>query len=312
MKFRLAIVFFLSFFSSGLLALDFIRNQHVQNQQQNESKAMSDKFESKYPVVLHHGLFGFRKILFLEYFHQVPDYLREAGYEVFVTRVYPLGNIERRSRELAEQIDEILRITGSEKVNIIGHSMGGLDARYLVSSLGFEDKVASVSMIGTPNQGSYFADVAAGIIGGVSSAKNWMLNLIGLDSDEDGIIEQAMDAVYNCSEDFIQNHFNLTIRNSDSVYYQSWAGTASVTGIGTGDILSPVFLIPFSVVSLKDGENDGLVSVRSAKWGHYRGPIPADHLDQIGFVLTESTGFSNFRHKRFYQLVASGLSRKGF
>src|SRR5205814_1408651 len=43
-------------------------------------------------------------------------------------------------------------------VHVIGHSMGGLDARFMVAKLGMETRVLSLTTVGTPHRGSPFAD----------------------------------------------------------------------------------------------------------------------------------------------------------
>lgn len=40
------------------------------------------------------------------------------------------GSIERRAQQLEKHVENFLEKVGAEKVNIIGHSMGGLDSRY--------------------------------------------------------------------------------------------------------------------------------------------------------------------------------------
>lgn len=268
-------------------------------------------YASHYPIILHHGVFGFKKILILEYFYKVPETLRNLGYEVFVTKVNPIGSIAERSKQLGAQIDEILRITGKNKVNIIAHSMGGLDSRYLVSELGYEDKVASVSMISTPNRGSYIADIVVKAFGAHKKVREAVLNLIGVPKKK-GLIAKALEAISNNSEKFLTT-FNERIANNAAVYYQSWAGVTSARaekGSSKADKVGPLFFLPYWILKKRNGNNDGLVTVDSARWGHYRGMIPADHLDQVGFWWGATS--PKYRHLLFFQKIASELARKGF
>jgi pimeloyl-ACP methyl ester carboxylesterase len=76
------------------------------------------------------------------------------------SKVYPItfhddlcGSAEEHAMELKNLVEGILRSTGSEKVNIVAHSKGGLDARWYIAHSGI-DKVANLIMIGTPNAGS--------------------------------------------------------------------------------------------------------------------------------------------------------------
>jgi triacylglycerol lipase len=81
------------------------------------------------------------------------------------SKVYPIifpsdelddkcGSVAQHATELKSIVDKILRDTGYEKVNIVAHSKGGLDARWYISTSGSTDKVANLIMIGTPNAGS--------------------------------------------------------------------------------------------------------------------------------------------------------------
>jgi pimeloyl-ACP methyl ester carboxylesterase len=70
----------------------------------------------------------------------------------------PCGSAVAHASELGQIIEEFKRDTRSEKINIVAHSKGGLDARlYLANNLSNDD-VANLIMIGTPNKGSLLAD----------------------------------------------------------------------------------------------------------------------------------------------------------
>ena len=84
------------------------------------------------PIVLHHGFAGFDSILGNDYFFNVKSYLEERGFNVFLTEVTALGKLEVRAQQLADRIDNVLKVTGQNKVHLICHSLGGLDARLLI------------------------------------------------------------------------------------------------------------------------------------------------------------------------------------
>src|SRR5687768_14069145 len=111
-----------------------------------------------YPMVLAHGLSGFRTLAGIDYFYHVPEHLRAHGHKVFVTHVPPWGTVEMRAAVLGQQVDAVLRRTGAPKVHVVAHSMGGLDSRYVISALGYGDRVATLTTIGTPHRGSVLAD----------------------------------------------------------------------------------------------------------------------------------------------------------
>ena len=67
------------------------------------------------------------------------------------------GSAADHAKELAQIVQEVKSMTGENKVNIIGHSKGGLDARVYLAKTNTND-VANLIMIGTPNAGGQLAD----------------------------------------------------------------------------------------------------------------------------------------------------------
>lgn len=265
----------------------------------------------RYPVVLLHGFMGFDEIFKLEYFYRIKGDYTQSCIQVFTPVVPAINYIQVRAEELAPQIDQILAQTGAKKVNLIAHSMGGLDARYLISTLGYGDRVASLTTIGTPHRGSPVTEMIWALLG---KGDNILYDAFGfiagaimsngkyLDSDLHG-------ALLNLSPTYLNSFFNPANPDDPRVYYQSYGGITSITGITTGDIIDPLFL-PFRPAFIGHGQNDGLVSVASTKWGNYRGILRADHIDIIG-QLFGSTGLF-FNHRKFYKNIVEDLAKRGF
>src|SRR5262245_7427868 len=114
------------------------------------------------PIVLAHGLFGFARIgvgrlTFTAYFRGIPEVLRSRGNRVLVTKVPSIAGIEDRARSLG---DQITRTFPDEPVHVIGHSMGGLDARRLLTEPSWQKRILSVTTVGTPHLGTVLADFA--------------------------------------------------------------------------------------------------------------------------------------------------------
>ena len=116
---------------------------------------MEEKF--KYPVLLVHGM-GFRDRKVFCYWGRIPKLLEDMGCKVFFGHQDATADIAANGAHLAKRIDEILEETGAERVNIIAHSKGGLDSRYAISSLGMGSKVATLTTIATPHNGSKTMD----------------------------------------------------------------------------------------------------------------------------------------------------------
>src|SRR5262249_30577462 len=113
-----------------------------------------------YPIVLIHGMAGFRNIGPLDYFYGVPDALRKDGHDVWVSRQAPINDADVRGAQAAAYVGQVLAMTGKARVNLIGHSQGGFDARYVASVMG--DRVASVTTVAAPMGGDPIADLALG------------------------------------------------------------------------------------------------------------------------------------------------------
>jgi triacylglycerol lipase len=259
-----------------------------------------------YPIVLCHGMAGFSKLtagpIGIAYFRGVVDELRKRGErEVYVTEVDPFASSEVRAAQLKPQIDRILAETGSAKVNIIGHSQGGLDARVLVSAagLGYGGQVGSVTSIGTPHRGTRVADAALGLAGGalssnaVSGLLAWLSRTV-YDRDNDPNLRAQLATLTTQRA----SAFNVRYTDAAGVGYFSYAGRTNLrAGIGICDNGAlpnePLKLdatrpaLTATAAYLENGfppvVNDGLVTVESAKWGTFMGCVPADHMDQMGY-----------------------------
>jgi triacylglycerol esterase/lipase EstA (alpha/beta hydrolase family) len=109
------------------------------------------------PIVLAHGYLGFGALGPLNYFNNVATILKAAGAtQVFAPDVAPKGNLDTRSQELATAIKS--RFPG-QRVHVIAHSMGGLDARWLINK--GATNIASLTTLGSPFRGTLVADIVA-------------------------------------------------------------------------------------------------------------------------------------------------------
>ena len=97
----------------------------------------------------------------------VPDILTERleadGYDVtlFYLPNLGLGLIEDTSAALPPVVDQVLARTGAAKVDLVGHSQGGIVSRYYIKFLGGADKVDSLISLGAPHYGSQLANLAS-------------------------------------------------------------------------------------------------------------------------------------------------------
>ncbi|MBC3349468.1 MULTISPECIES: triacylglycerol lipase [Pseudomonas] len=117
---------------------------------------MSQQCATRYPLVLVPGMLGFIRLVLYPYWYGIVSALRRGGAVVIAVQVSPLHSSEVRGEQLLARIEEILKQTGAQKVNLIGHSQGALTARYAAAKR--PDLVASVTSVAGTNHGSELAD----------------------------------------------------------------------------------------------------------------------------------------------------------
>ncbi len=108
------------------------------------------------PILLVHGMVDNRSIFTL-----LRRGLHRRGFGRVVTMNYsPLtSDVRGAARRLAAHVERLCADTGYERVHIVGHSMGGLAARYYVQHLGGDARVHTVVTMGTPHGGTVMARV---------------------------------------------------------------------------------------------------------------------------------------------------------
>jgi triacylglycerol lipase len=121
---------------------------------------------TQYPIVLVHGLSGTDHYAnVLDYWYGMASDLESHGAQVYVANLSGFqGDLgpDGRGEQLLAYVQQVLAATGAGKVNLIGHSQGGLDVRYVAAVA--PQLVASVTTIGTPHRGSQFADYVAELL----------------------------------------------------------------------------------------------------------------------------------------------------
>jgi triacylglycerol esterase/lipase EstA (alpha/beta hydrolase family) len=110
------------------------------------------QFARKRPVLLLHGLFHNRAVWFL-----MKQRLEQCGYTVVTLNLPQFELIETLARKISATVEETLVTYDCENIDIVGHSMGGLLARYYIEFLGGDKRVERCVLLGTPNAGSKLA-----------------------------------------------------------------------------------------------------------------------------------------------------------
>jgi triacylglycerol lipase len=218
------------------------------------------------PIVLIHGLFGFGRFqvagrTVASYFHDIPDAIEVSGNRVFVPSLSPVGGVAQRAQQLK---DYLLRHSPNDPVHLLAHSMGGLDARYLISRLGMADHVLTLTTLGTPHRGTSFADWG---ISRLARLARPVFDFVGMPEQAFHDLTRA-----RCAE------FNAQVPDAPQVRYFSIAGRHD------GNFLNPEWLLPYHIVLGAEGPNDGVVAVESARYGEHHEVWGGDHFSLVNWL----------------------------
>ncbi|KAK7612157.1 triacylglycerol lipase [Phyllosticta paracitricarpa] len=285
-----------------------------------EIRAKYDK--PKHPIVLAHGLLGFDELRLagqyapgIQYWRGIREALEARDIRVITASVSPSGSIEARAAMLSERIRSALALAPDQpsqqhqpqSVNIIAHSMGGLDARYMISRLQPSGiAVKSLATIATPHRGSAFADYVMGEIGEANLPRIYgLMERLGF---ETGAFAQ-LTRKYVCEE------FNPKTQDLEGTRYFSYGASLEPT---RWSVFKPSHDV---IKKMEEGApNDGLVSVESSKWGTYKGTLlGVSHLDLINWtsrvkwMLYSMVGTRpNFNAVALYLDICDMLAKEGF
>lgn len=247
-------------------------------------------------IVLAHGVLGFGdqlpgllQFLPIHYFNAVADHLSDQGHTVLEPQVDPTGSVKVRGDQLAQKI--LKQTSPGDRVHILAHSMGGLDARHAISKrTDIVDRVATLVTIGTPHRGSPVADAVANKTGPLL---NKIPDLIRRK------LENATAALHDLTT-AVCSTFDDSTPDASSVRYINVAGDASK---GSNELL--LFELAAAIGNITGETNDGVVTKKSAlrAKNQHLDDWPVDHAGEIGW----STALvMPFRRK---QAIADHLAR---
>jgi triacylglycerol lipase len=255
----------------GIARFDFLRESFVQS----TKNPLSKLFRRLLASLASRGVAVDR----LHYFRGISTALAAAGFGAHHTSAGFAEGLKDRAALLEAQIRGVLASTGAEKVHIIAHSMGGLDARYMIARRGMANSVASLTTIGTPHLGTSYADHK------LKRGGDRLIEMVERVVNLAGFRDLTREAC---------RLFGDEVRNAEAasgVFYQTYA--SSQERETTFAFLQP----SWDVIKREEGDNDGLVSVASQAWQpeivgddgttnrvvQKKFPVPADHLNQVGW-----------------------------
>lgn len=236
-------------------------------------------------------------------FGRIGDKLEEAGYDVYIADTDGFGRIETNAEQLKAYVLSVMERTGAEKVNIIAHSKGGLDAKHMICTLGMEEHVASLTTLCTPHKGSIIASKIWTLPRPIKRAIAFMI---------DGFYKIIMkdshpDSLATCEQLMRVDESEETLAFSEKVYCQSYS-----TSI---DRVRDCFIMALPMKFYKHFErldNDGLVSTESAKFANYRGKCLDIAVSHVQIIDLFSKKTQKEKIYSFYRSLCAELSEMGF
>ena len=260
------------------------------------------------PIILHHGLFGFDKIQVkdfrLNYWGNIPELLVKLGYRVYISKVGKTHSIEQRSKSL----HEFIKKNDIKDAHIIAHSLGGLDARYLLHKYKTQPdaiNIKTLTTLGTPHLGSDFMDLLNKRFG-----LGYRYSSIKGIPKPTSILYQLFyyldQPAYSCLTSNYSTYFNKMVSvNLDTDYYSIGAAFKCkntflehlAKELVANDLKSiPILqilklrkldeligLLERILFILTNEENDGLVTLTSSHFGHSLSTLQGSHWDLVDF-----------------------------
>lgn len=115
------------------------------------SLVVADPAAAGTPILLVHGIMDNRSV-----FSVFGNALRRRGFGVVHAINYSVltGDLRSAAHELRAHVERLRELTGSDKVHIVGHSLGGMIARYYVQRMGGSETVDTLVTLGSPHSGS--------------------------------------------------------------------------------------------------------------------------------------------------------------
>jgi triacylglycerol lipase len=263
---------------------------------------MGNDISLKYPVVLVHGIVAHDRGKNNIFWGRIPKILEEKGIRVFPGNTDSWGDCDSNAKILKSTIEKTLVETKAEKVNIISHSKGGIDSRYLIWKHNFEDKVASLITISTPHHGSELADLIYNQKIIHSKIAKKALEIFGK------LYGDINPDLYNVNCQLTtekMNEFNKSIGMNDQVYYHSFYTTMRHS---LDDLM---FFYSHWYLKSISGENDGVVSEHSAKWGENATKI-AGGISHAEILDYKKKKISGINIPDIYKKMIDQLIEKGF
>ena len=242
-----------------------------------------ETIQLEYPVLLCHGYGAIASLVKPSPLYDVALLLRTHNVVAFAPNIVPYAKIETRAENWVKRIVELTNRLPAQKVNVIAHSMGGLDMRYALSKLDIADKVASFTTVCTPHRGTSLAELTLrtpdAIRDKLADFLDWMGDRIYPQTKSDSVGSAAQ-----LTREYVTEVFNPEIKNVSGIPYYSYS---SAVGKGTPEPIRVIARYQNKHIFDEEGPNDGMVSVESSKWGEHLKTYNLSHLEQMNLRLKD-------------------------
>lgn len=314
---------------AGSASADYASGQ-TQNDVSAEQSVQEDPFvpevacQTRYPILLVHGVGGRDSDFGVNYFNRIPDYLSETcKIEVFQGGQDAFSSSDVNGEQLQEAILKITDELGFKKVNIVAHSKGALDIRKMffqtkgqtINGRSMNDRVASFTSLSAPHRGSALADYLLSKVGdNTEDLIATFLDIYGKSQGDSDDIDSSAALKELSSEGMAA--FNEKLGDLETgipgVYCQSW--TSDI-----GALNQNLALLATSKImnSLGFEVNDGAVQESSTIYGKYRGVVGQDINGGVSHsaMVDRPGGFdidTGFDARVFYSDMLTELSTLGY
>lgn len=321
----------------------------------SQTFAVDTSCQTKYPIILAHGIAMNDvniPLTTIEYFNGIKKRLESKGATVFISQVDKIAATGTKAYQFASYLNTQVYPKGYSKVNIIGHSHGGIYTKYAIKFSSYysskygtktwslpASKVASLTQIDSPNQGTPVADFAlgangltSGLVGaGVNTLYTTVFNFLFGRTESDVYVDALANA-NDLSLDGGLALYNKLGGNSGitGIYCQSYMHKMKsllcvpVPQIGVVQVLALTMPIQCGAqtIGYKSDKgphtpSDGVVSEKSAKWANYKGMedggifqiAGVDHCNATGLPFG-FTGFFSAPDK--FEAIVKDLKARGY
>lgn len=237
----------------------------------------------RHPVLLCHGYGAIASLVKPSPLYDVAMLIRRHNIPAFAPNIVPYATIEIRAENWVRVIDQLVKTIAAKKLNIIAHSMAGLDMRYALYKMDIADHVASFTTISTPHRGTSLAELSLktpdAIKEKMADLLDWMGNRVypNARSDSVGSAEQLTRA-------YVTEEFNPNVPDVDIIPYYSFS---AAVGKGTPHPIKVMTRYQNNYIYQQEGINDGMVSVHSSKWGRHIKTSHISHLEQMNLRVRD-------------------------